>query len=142
MKRRMAAFILVCCIAMGMAGCGSKESQEKKMCIRDRAAGSILFLKIGNEVYEDRERYRVLEKMGIQKSVLKKSVRNEICFTYYCPFVLMVLTSWFSVHALGNVMGEDLLSVNIWSAGIVLALFSTICMLSVHTAVSYTHLRC
>lgn len=30
MKRRMAAFILVCCIAMGMAGCGSKESQEKR----------------------------------------------------------------------------------------------------------------
>ena len=26
----MAAFILVCCIAMGMAGCGSKESQEKR----------------------------------------------------------------------------------------------------------------
>lgn len=30
MKRRMEAFILVCCIAMGMAGCGSKESQEKR----------------------------------------------------------------------------------------------------------------
>ena len=98
------------------------------------AAGSILFLKIGNEVYEDRERYQVLEKMGIQRSVLKKSVRDEICFTYYCPFVLMVLTSWFSVHALGNVMREELFWVNVWSAGLVLALFSTICMLSVHTA--------
>ena len=75
------------------------------------AAGSIIFLKTGNEVYEDKERYRVLEKMGIQTKVLKKSVRNEICFTYYCPFVLMVVTSWFSIHALGNVMKEELLLV-------------------------------
>ena len=98
------------------------------------AAGSIIFLKTGNEVYEDKERYRVLEKMGIQTKVLKKSVRNEICFTYYCPFVLMVVTSWFSIHALGNVMKEELLLVNLWSAGIVLVLFSGICLLSVRTA--------
>ena len=58
--------------------------------------------------------------MGIQTKVLKKSVRNEICFTYYCPFVLMVVTSWFSIHALGNVMKEEFFAgKNLWSAGIV-----------------------
>lgn len=29
------------------------------------AAGSIIFLKIGNEAYEDGERYEILEKMGV-----------------------------------------------------------------------------
>lgn len=98
------------------------------------AAGSIIFLKVGNEVYEDKERYKILEKMGIQKKSLRKSVRNEICFTYYCPFVLMMITSYFSVKALGNVMREDLFMVNIWSMGIILLVFTVICATSVYTA--------
>ena len=98
------------------------------------AAGSIIFLKICNEVYEDKERYKTLEKMGIQKKSLRKSVRNEICFTYYCPFVLMMITSYFSVKALGNVMREDLFMVNIWSMGIILLVFTVICAISVYTA--------
>ena len=98
------------------------------------AAGSIIFLKIGNEVYEDKERYKTLEKMGIQSQVLRKSVRNEICFTYYCPFVLMTVTSYFSVKALGNVMKEELLRVNIWSTCMIFLIFTIICMLSVYTA--------
>lgn len=98
------------------------------------AAGSIIFLKIGNEVYEDKERYKILEKMGIQKKSLRKSVRNEICFTYYCPFILMMITSYFSVKALGNVMREDLFMVNIWSMGIILPIFTVICAISVYTA--------
>lgn len=98
------------------------------------AAGSIIFLKIGNEVYEDRERYEILEKMGIQKKSLRKSVRNEICFTYYCPFILMTITSYFSVKALANVMREDLFMINIWSMAIITFVFTVICVLSVYTA--------
>lgn len=98
------------------------------------ASGSILFLKAGNEAYEDKERYQVLKNLGIPEPVLHRSVRNEICFTYYCPFVLTVVTSYFSVRALGNVMKENLFSVNLWSAGIILVLFTVICMASVHEA--------
>lgn len=91
------------------------------------AGGSILFLKTGNDAYEDRERYLVLRKLGIQEKALRRAVRNEICFTYYCPFVLMVITSYFSVKALGNVMKEDLFRVNLWSAGVILVVFAGIC---------------
>lgn len=91
------------------------------------AGGSILFLKTGNDAYEDRERYLVLKKLGIQEKALRRAVRNEICFTYYCPFALMVITSYFSVKALGNVMKEDLFRVNLWSAGMILAVFGVIC---------------
>lgn len=91
------------------------------------AGGSILFLKTGNEAYEDRERYQVLKKLGIQEKVLRRAVRKEICFTYYCPVVLMAVTSYFSVRALGNVMKEDLFRVNLWSAGMILLVFGVIC---------------
>ena len=98
------------------------------------AAGSIIFLKIGNEAYEDRERYEILEKMGIPRKTSGKAVKNEICFAYYCPFLLMTISSYFSVRALGEVMQEDLIRINVWSALFVLALFSLICFLSVRGA--------
>lgn len=98
------------------------------------AAGSIIFMKIGNDAYEDRERYQILEKLGITRNVLCRFLRNEICFAYYCPFVLMTVTSYFSVKALGNVMKENLTRVNILSALFVLALFTVICIISVITA--------
>lgn len=98
------------------------------------AAGSIIFLKIGNEAYEDGERYEILEKMGISPKTLGKAVRNEICFAYYCPFLLMTISSYFSVHALGEIMQEDLTQVNIWSALFVLILFTAICCVSVNRA--------
>ena len=82
------------------------------------AAGSIIFLKIGNENYEDAQRYEILEKIGISRKTLGKAVRNEICFAYYCPFLLMTVTSYFSV----------------WSALFVLVLFTFICSLSVRRA--------
>ena len=75
------------------------------------AAGSIIFLKIGNEVYEDKERYKTLEKMGIQKKSLRKSVRNEICFTYYCSYddyLLFFCKSAGKCYERGFVHGEHL----------------------------------
>ena len=98
------------------------------------ACGTIIFMKVSNDVYEDKERYRVLEKLGIPREVLCRSVRKEISFAYYCPFLLMCVTSFFSVHALGNVMQEDLLRVNLWSAAAILGVFTVICLLSVKGA--------
>ena len=72
--------------------------------------------------------------MGIPRKTLGKAVRNEICFAYYCPFLLMTISSYFSVRALGEVMQEDLIRINVWSALFVLALFSLICFLSVRGA--------
>lgn len=98
------------------------------------ASGSIIFMKTGNDAYEERERYQVLGKLGIPRRVLARSLRSEICFTYYCPFVLMAVASFFSIRALGSVMHEDLFRVNLWSAGAVLGVFTVICMLSVRMA--------
>lgn len=94
------------------------------------ASGSIIFIKLGNDAYADAWRYRMLMKLGTEERILKKSIRNEIRFTYYCPFAFMVVTSWFAVRALGNVMKENLLRVNVYSAVSVLVLFTVIYLIS------------
>ena len=86
------------------------------------AGGSIIFIKLSNDAYADRDYYQVLIKLGISRKNLKKAVKNEIRFTYYCPFVLMAVSSWFSVKALGNVMKENLFLVNVYSAAGILIL--------------------
>lgn len=95
------------------------------------ASGSIIFIKLNNDAYEDRERYGILKKMGISAYSLGRAVKQEIRFTYYCPFVLMTVTSWFAIKALGNVMKEELFLVNIYSAAAILAVFTLIYMISV-----------
>lgn len=95
------------------------------------AGGSIIFIKLNNEAYEDRERYQVLRKLGIGDDVLYKSIKNEVRFTYYCPFLLMAVTSWFAIKALMNVMKEDLMMVNIYSVVPILVIFTLIYVVSV-----------
>jgi putative ABC transport system permease protein len=95
------------------------------------AGGSIIFIKLNNDAYEDRSRYLVLVKMGVETDILYKSMKNEIRFTYYCPFVLMCVSSWFATKALGNVMREDLFRVNIYSAASILLIFTIIYFISV-----------
>lgn len=95
------------------------------------AAGSIIFIKLNNDAYEDTERYKILQKLGISEEVLKRAMKHEIRFTYYCPFVLMAVTSYFSVRALGNVMKTELIMVNVYSAVAIIILFSAIYMVSV-----------
>ena len=95
------------------------------------AGGSIIFIKLNNDAYEDRDRYRILRKLGIAGDTLYKSMKNEIRFTYYCPFVLMAVSSWFAIRALGNVMKEDLFRVNIYSAVSILVIFTLVYLVSV-----------
>lgn len=94
------------------------------------AAGSIIFLKVGNDAREDRERYTILKKIGISEKILWKSAGKELRFTYYCPFVLMAVNSIFAIRALGSVMREDLTYVNVISALSILILFTLIYLIS------------
>lgn len=87
------------------------------------ASGSIIFMKVSNEAYEDRDRYLILRKLGISERQIIKSIRNEIRFAYYCPFVLMAISSYFSVHALANTMKTELYLINIISVIVILVIF-------------------
>ena len=90
------------------------------------ASGSIIFMKLYNDAFEEKERYRDLRKIGISTKTLKAGVQKELLLTYIVPFLLMSLSSYFSVHALANMMQTDLLSVNILSVGVI-AIFFVVC---------------
>ncbi|MDD2981292.1 MAG: ABC transporter permease [Hespellia sp.] len=90
------------------------------------ASGCILFMKVYNDAFEEQERYRVLQKIGIGREMLGGAIARELSMTYAMPFVVMAVSSYFSVHALGNVMNTDLLAVNVVSV-VVILLFSVLC---------------
>lgn len=87
------------------------------------AGGSILFMKVYNDAYEEKERYQVLQKIGFSKKTLKKSIANELKAAYILPFLVMAVSSWFAIHALEKLMTADLLMVNLVSVGIILVVF-------------------
>lgn len=99
------------------------------------ASGSILFMKLYNDAFEEKERYKVLKRMGYASLDLKKSVRREVGTAYVLPLFVMAVSSWFSVHALAKMMKTDLLSVNVISVLVVAAVFLFFYVLS---AVQFT----
>ncbi len=96
------------------------------------ASSCILFMKIYNDAFEERERYRTLRKIGISNTTLNKAIANELRFSYIIPLFVMTISSIFSVKAISNVMqSASLLSVNIISVLIIYAFFILCYFLSV-----------
>ncbi len=91
------------------------------------ASGSILFMKIYNAAFEEKDRYRVLVKIGIDQKVINKAIANELKVTYIIPLVVMSISSYFSIKSIANVMqSQSLLSINLLSVAIIYVFF-TIC---------------
>lgn len=90
------------------------------------ASGSILFMKLYNDAFEERERCSILRNIGISTRTIKKAVVNELRFAYGAPLLIMTISSWFSVHALAEMMKSELLDVNIISV-VVIYIFFYLC---------------
>lgn len=95
------------------------------------ASGSVLFMKLYNDAFEEKERYAVLRKLGLDSVALGRAVANELRTAYACPFVVMAISSYFSVHALEKLMTTDLKLIYVTSVLIILGFFVLFYMLSV-----------
>lgn len=88
------------------------------------ASGSIMFMKVYNDSYEERERYMVLKKLGMDTKVLKKAIAKELFMAYIIPIIVMSVSSYFSIQALANLMTTpSLWSINLISLGIIYIFF-------------------
>lgn len=87
------------------------------------ASGSILFMKIYNDAFEEQGRYRVLQKLGYSYRTLKRAVAKELFAAYALPFVVMAISSYFSVHALEKVMNTGLFGIRMVSVGVIFVFF-------------------
>ena len=97
------------------------------------ASGSIMFMKLYNDSFEEKERFLVLRKIGMSHKVLQKSIAAELGAAYGLPFAVMAVSSYFSVHALELMMKADLRIINVVSVLTVSGIFLLCYILSVLT---------
>lgn len=95
------------------------------------AGGSIMFMKLYHDAFEEKERFQVILKLGFDQSLLKRSVAAELGAAYGLTFFVMAFSSIFSVKALGNMMFTDLTMVNLVSVGVVFVILLFWYLLSV-----------
>lgn len=95
------------------------------------ACGCIMFMKLYNDSFEEKERYLVLKKLGFSTRILSASIAHELLCAYTLPFVVMAVSAYFSVHALGRMMYANLLSIYFVSTLAVLVVFVFCYILSV-----------
>lgn len=88
------------------------------------ASGSILFMKIYNDAFEEKERYAILHKIGISRRTLARAAAKELGAAYAMPVCLMALSSWFAVHALEKIMKLYLQGIYLASVLIILAVLA------------------
>lgn len=95
------------------------------------ACGCIMFMKLYNDSFEEKERYLVLRKLGIPAGTLSASIAHELLSAYLLPFIVMAVSAYFSVHALGRTMYTNLFSIYVVSTLAVLVVFVLCYLLSV-----------
>lgn len=95
------------------------------------ASGCIMFMKLYNDAQQEKDRYLILKKLGMPHQALRKSIALELGTAYAVPFLVMAVSSWFSVHALAKMMFTDLTGVNVVSVLVVLAIFLVCYVMSV-----------
>lgn len=88
------------------------------------AACSILFIKQYNDSFEDIEAYDLMRKIGVDRSVLERSIMKECSFQFGLDFVVMSVSSFFSLMALSKIAGDPLGTVFLISNLIVLILIA------------------
>ncbi len=87
------------------------------------ASASIMFMKLYNDSFEERERYLIMEKMGFDAGALGRSIGKELAVAYALPLLVMGVASYFSVHALQMVMSADLGMIHLVSVLVVVTVF-------------------
>lgn len=95
------------------------------------ASGSILFMKLYNDAFEEKDRYQILQKLGFNRKTLKRAAAHELFVAYAAPLILMTVSSYFSVHSLEKMMFTSLFSVYLISVAIILLFFLICYILSV-----------
>lgn len=95
------------------------------------ASGSVLFMKLYNDAFEEKERYAVLKKIGISDRQLGRAAAKELLTAYLMPFLLMMVSSFFSIHSLEKIMNTNLKMVNFVSVLIILGIFIVFYILSI-----------
>ncbi|GAA0226798.1 ABC transporter permease [Metaclostridioides mangenotii] len=67
-------------------------------------AGSIIYMKIYNDAYEDRDKYDILIKVGASEGEIKKSIVKEVSLFYSLPIISAAISSYFALRLVGDIL--------------------------------------
>ena len=95
------------------------------------ASGCIMYMKLYNDAVEEKERYLIMRKLGLEEKALQKSIVRELGIAYLLPFLLMVISAYYSVLALGKMMRTNLFGIYGLSVSVVLVIFALYYCLSI-----------
>lgn len=79
------------------------------------AMGSIIFFKMMTEAEEDKDKYVILYKIGVNEKEMKRTIRHQMLVIFVAPLLLGLLHGAVALTAFSNLLQMDLLiPVVIW----------------------------
>ena len=95
-------------------------------------AGSIIYMKIYSDAYEDKEKYKTLIKIGTTENEINRAVLKEVSIFYILPMISAGVSSYFALKLAGELMMSNLFSIYILSMIICFIIFVVYGILSVN----------
>ncbi len=88
-------------------------------------AGSIIYMKIYNDAYEDIDKYDILIKVGASEGEIKKSIVKEVSLFYSLPIISAAISSYFALRLVGDILItlENVFSIYILSLVVCFVIF-------------------
>lgn len=86
-------------------------------------AGSIIYMKIYSDAYEDKEKYKILLKIGTTEKDINRAVLKEVAIFYTLPMLSATISSYFALRLAGDLLMTDLFGIYILSLVICLIIF-------------------
>lgn len=93
--------------------------------------GSIVYMKIYNDAYEDKEKYKTLIKIGTTEEEINKAILKEVAMFYALPMVSAAISSYFALKLAGELMMANLFSIYVLSIVVCLIIFMIYAVFSV-----------
>lgn len=85
--------------------------------------GSIVYMKIYNDAYEDKEKYKTLIKIGTTEEEINKAIIKEVAIFYALPMISAAISSYFALKLAGELMMANLFGIYVLSIVVCLIIF-------------------
>ncbi|MCC0630649.1 MULTISPECIES: FtsX-like permease family protein [unclassified Clostridioides] len=86
-------------------------------------AGSIIYMKIYNDAYEDKDKYKILLKIGTTEKEINRAILKEVAIFYTLPMLSATISSYFALRLAGDLLMANLFGIYILSLVICLIIF-------------------
>lgn len=67
-------------------------------------AGSIIYMKIYNDAYDDKDKYDILIKIGTNREEINRSIIKEVSLFYALPIITAATSSYFALRLAGDIL--------------------------------------